>query len=772
MNTKIETVNIDVIGMTCASCAMNVEKVLRKSDGVNSANVSIANNQARIDYDPVITNLNTLRSSVAEIGYELLIEIIEQEQKDRLNNLELLKLRRKLIVAVAFSLPLAVLSMYFHHHNFTTAFIMFLLSLPVIFFSGSHFFSRAAKQVIKAVFTMDALVSLGVGSAFLYSLVILFFPEVLGADGSCYDVYFEAAAIIITLVLLGKNLEERTKRKANDSVKSLMKLQSKKAILSVNDLEVEIDIDKLKKDDIVIVKHGEKIPIDGIIISGSASVDESMINGESVPIDKIIGDEVIGGSVNLNGYLKMRVQKTGTETMLAKIIKVVENAQNSKPEIQKLADKISSVFVPAIILLAGLVFSYWYFMGNDFQQGIISMATVLVVACPCALGLATPTAIIAGIGRASELGVLIKDAGSQEALSMIDTVIFDKTGSLTVGKPEVSEEIWFQGEIIEIPLNPALKKVEIIGANMLNGGLEVISYDQSELSIPSNESINLKEILYSLESLSSHPLAKAVTNHYEKLELNKIEPESFESFAGFGILGRFFGKDYYVGSENFIRSIGVQFSLSDEIKKKGVALAVFADSEKVLALICLRDKIKESSICAVQFLLNRGIEVILSSGDNEQVVEQTAKSLGINKYYFRQTPIDKAELIKSLQDNGKRVAMLGDGVNDAPALVSANVGIAMANGSDLALESAEIAILNGDLSKFIDSYRLSLKIKSIIRQNLFWAFFYNLIMIPIAAGLFIGSGITLNPMIAAGAMAISSISVVSNSLRLKFFKKY
>ena len=454
-----------------------------------------------------------------------------------------------------------------------------------------------------------------------------------------------------------------------------------------------------------------------------------MINGESIPNDKTIGDKVIGGSVNLNGYLKIKVEKTGSETMLSQIIKVVESAQNSKPEIQKLADKISSIFVPTIIIIALFVFCYWYFIDLNLSQAIISMATVLVVACPCALGLATPTAIIAGIGRASEMGVLIKDANAQETLSDINAVIFDKTGSLTIGKPKISSIIWFR--------------------------------DESE---------KFKDLIYSLESLSSHPLARAISNYFENQGRKIIIPESFNSLAGFGISGVFDNESYYIGSEKYVRDNGIICNFEDKINEDASALAFFADSKSVICAIALSDTIKNESITAIQFLQKNNIEVILSSGDNEKTVANAAKKLGIKSYYSRQTPIDKNILIKELQKNGKKVAMLGDGINDAPALAQADAGIAMANGSDLAIESAQIALLNGDLSKFISAYRLSKKMKNIIRENLFWAFIYNIIMIPIAGGLFIHQGLTLSPMLAGAAMALSSISVVSNSLRLKFFK--
>jgi Cu2+-exporting ATPase len=607
------------------------------------------------------------------------------------------------------------------------------------FFFRSQFFINAWKQARHKKANMDTLVALSTGIAFLFSAFNTFFPEFWHARGLHAHVYYEAAAVVIAFISLGKLLEEKAKSNTSSAIKKLMGLQPKTVKILADGAEQEIQIAQVKVGHRIIVRPGEKIPVDGVVVTGSSYVDESMISGEPVPVEKESGAKVFAGTVNQKGSFQFDAEKVGGDTLLAQIIKMVQQAQGSKAPVQKLVDKIAGIFVPVVIDIAALTFVAWLIAGGDnaFTHGLLTSVTVLVIACPCALGLATPTAIMVGVGKGAENNILIKDAESLELAHKVNAIILDKTGTITEGKPVVTDFIW---------------KVQ----------------DEALMTY--------KQILYTLESQSEHPLAEAVVSRLHSEDVKRITLESFESVTARGVKGKLHGKTYFIGNKKFIDEAGAHAdeevqTIASRLQAEAKTVVYFSSEERVLAVIAIADKIKATSQAAIRSLQARGIEVYMLTGDNEQTAKAVATQLGLQHYKADVLPSDKAEFIKKLQQQGKVVAMVGDGINDSHALAQADVSIAMGKGSDIAMDVAKMTLITSDLQSVPKALNLSTKTVMGIRQNLFWAFVYNIIGIPIAAGvLYPLNGFLLDPMIAGAAMALSSVSVVGNSLRLRVAK--
>lgn len=725
-----------VLNMSCASCAASTETAVKNADGVVSAAVNFASGNLSVEYLPNIADALTLQQAVRDAGFDLLIEEedLQQENLDAIQQRKFNQLKKKTIWAVILSFPVMVIGMFFMNIPYANE-IMWILSTPVIFWLGRDFFVNAWKQAKHRSANMDTLVALSTGIAYVFSVFNMFFADFWQERGLEAHVYFEAAAVIIAFILLGKLLEERAKGNTSDAIKKLMGLQPKTVILIKDDnTEVQISIEEVKKDDVILVKPGEKIAVDGVVISGSSYVDESMLSGEPIPLLKEENEKVFAGTINQKGSLRFRAVKVGKETMLAQIIKTVQDAQGSKAPVQKLVDKIASVFVPIVIGIAILTFIIWMIFGgeNSLAQGLLAAVTVLVIACPCALGLATPTAIMVGVGKGAEQGILIKDAESLELAKKVTAIVLDKTGTITEGKPAVTDVSWL------------------------------------------NNDDSTKEILYSLEKQSEHPLADAVVKHLGLLKT--IDLTSFDSVTGKGAKAVYNQTTYFVGNKNLLAEENIQISeelihLADKWATEAKTVIWFADSKKALAVLAISDKIKETSVQAIKQLQEMDIELYILTGDNQATAKAIAEQTGIKHFKAEVLPQQKADFIKELQKQGKVVAMVGDGINDSTALATADVSIAMGKGSDIAMDVAKMTIISSDLTKIPQAIHLSKQTVATIKQNLFWAFIYNIIGIPIAAGiLYPFNGFLLNPMIAGAAMALSSVSVVSNSLRLKWKK--
>ena len=772
--SDIKKISLPVLEMSCASCAINVENILKEQAGVVSATVNYASESAFIEFDTKATDLNKIKKAVVDIGYDIVIDESEKKEEiiKELEEIRIKELRLKVIVAFAFSIPVFILSMFFHQLGVRSSefgeiknWILLVLTIPVIVFCGKEFFINAFKLAKHFMTNMDTLVALGTGIAFLFSAFNTIFPQFLINAGLTPHVYYESAAIIILFILLGKLLEERSKSKASSAIKKLIGLQPKTLTVVRNGNEIVVTLKEVKVNDIVLVKPGEKIPVDGKVVNGNSFVDESMLTGEPVAaekgpeearVSKARQQQVFAGTINQKGVLEISARKVGKETMLSQIINLVQEAQSSKPPIQKLVDRIAAIFVPGIIIIALITFIVWYFIipSTSFAMALTNMISVLIIACPCALGLATPTALIVGIGKAAEKGILIKDSHALEIAHKIDCIVFDKTGTITVGKPEVTNLI-------------------------------AVSNQQSAISENNEIKSEYKDIIYSIESQSTHPLAEAIADRLKTENANKIPLESFENISGKGIKAKVNGEYYYIGNENYIKEVtGKEKVLTGRdlsIQTSGNTIVYFADSKQILALIALSDKIKVTSKQAISELKKMGIEVAMITGDNKNTASEIAIEAGINNYKAEVLPTEKGNYIKELQNRYKTqhtkyktknnhyyVAMVGDGINDSAALAQADLGIAMASGSDIAIESAGITLMNSDLRNVVSAITLSKRTIQTIKQNLFWAFFYNIIAIPIAAGcLYPAFHYLLNPMIAGIAMAFSSLTVVTNSLRLK-----
>jgi len=725
-----------VLEMTCASCAVSVESILKSQKGVVSAAVNFATANVLVEYIPGIIDATDLKKAVQSIGYDVFVD----ETKDEAATIESLQLekftllKKKTYWALALSTPLVVIGMFFMNMPYANA-IMWLLSTPVVLWLGRDFFKNAWKQAKQRSANMDTLVALSTGVAYLFSVFNTLFPHFWHQRGLHAHVYFEASAVVIAFILLGKMLEEKAKGNTSTAIKKLMGLQPKTVtIVHEGGHQMEMPIEQVQIGNIVLVKPGEQIAVDGTLISGNSYVDESMLSGEPLPVLKFENEKVFSGTINQKGSFQFRAEKIGGETMLAHIIKMVQDAQGSKAPVQKLVDKIAGVFVPVVIFIAIASFITWNILGdeNGFTQGLLALVTVLIIACPCALGLATPTAIMVGVGKGAEMGILIKDAESLELAKKISAVILDKTGTITEGKPLVTNEFYV------------------------------------------DESAQVKQIVFSIEKLSEHPLADAVVKHLN--EQKTIDISNFESITGKGAKADFGGKTYFIGNKALLeeQEITMDDILTEQAEKwskEAKTVIWFSNSKKTLAMYAIADQIKPTSKSAVDELQLNGIDVFMLTGDNEASAKAIAERVGIQHYKAGLLPEQKAEFVKQLQAQGKVVAMVGDGINDSTALAQADVSIAMGKGSDIAMDVAKMTIISSDLKKIPEAIRLSRLTVATIKQNLFWAFIYNLIGIPIAAGiLYPINGFLLNPMIAGAAMALSSVSVVSNSLLLKWRK--
>lgn len=734
-------------GMSCASCAASIESMLGSRSGIMSANVNLASEQVSVAYDPAVISLAQIEKDVSDLGFKLITrELSDFEVKD-LESARLVALKRRTFISFICSIPVVVLAVLFHHLPYVN-WIMLFLTVPVLVWSGREFYIIAWKRMLHGSANMDTLVALGTGSAFLFSTFNTLFPRVMIRYGLVPQVYFESAAVIISFILLGRYFEEKAKRKTAESIKSLMRLGVRTARVVRNGVEKEMLITKIVPGDILIIRPGEKIPTDGQVTEGHSLVDESMFTGESVPVAKAPGDKVIGGTVNTEGSLTMVAEKVGNETMLARIIKLVQEAQGSKAPVQKLADRVASVFVPVVLILAVLTFVVWtvFQPGNGIPVNFITAVTVLVIACPCALGLATPTALMVGMGKAAHLGILIRDAESLETVCKTTALVLDKTGTITLGKPAVEGVFW-----------------------------------GSDIELKSERYFVMKAVC-AIERRAEHVYADAIYRYFSVAtgpDNDQPVPEffhgvsDFKNFPGRGVTAVYEGSTFHIGNRAFMEEGNIAMSreimeLGEQWQTRHQTVVYLAKDLASKAVVALSDPVRPSAAAAIKMVGDLGIDVYLLSGDNPAITGAVAHATAITRFKGAMTPVEKAEFIEELKTRGAIVAMVGDGINDAPALAVSNTGIAMGTGTDIAMETARITLIKGDLSKLVTMFRLSEATLKTIRQNLFWAFIYNIITIPVAAGfLYPFTGFLLNPMFAGAAMAFSSVSVVTNSLRLR-----
>ena len=725
-----------VLGMTCASCAGSAESMAKYTPGVGKAEVNYGTGNLNVEFLPNITSSEQIRKAVQDGGYDLLLEDENKQQEtlEAIHAEKFRKLKNKTIWAVILSLPVVIIGMFFMNMPYGNE-IMWAFSTPVVLWLGKDFFINAWKQAKHRSANMDTLVALSTGIAYIFSVFNMLFMDFWHQRGLHAHVYFEAAAVIVAFILLGKLLEEKAKGNTSSAIKKLMGLQPKTVIvIEADGTERQKAIEDVNAGDIILVKPGEKIAVDGMVVSGNSYVDESMLSGEPVPVLKKENEKVFAGTINQKGSFQFKAVKVGKETMLAQIIKMVQDAQGSKAPVQKLVDKIAGIFVPVVISIAILTFILWYFLGGDngVVQGLLAAVTVLVIACPCALGLATPTAIMVGVGKGAENGILIKDAESLELAKKVNAIVLDKTGTITEGRPQVTGIQWLNNE------------------------------DAT------------KDVLLSIEKQSEHPLAEAVVKNLEGVSTTVLS--NFDSITGKGAKADYNNDTYYVGNKKLLAENNITIAdqlqqQADEWGTQSKTVIWFANSKQALSVIAISDKIKETSVAAIKEMQDMGIDLYMLTGDNEATAKAIASQTGIKHYKAEVLPQHKADFVKELQAQGKVVAMVGDGINDSTALATADVSIAMGKGSDIAMDVAKMTIISSDLTKIPQAIRLSKQTVATIKQNLFWAFIYNLIGIPIAAGiLYPINGFLLNPMIAGAAMALSSVSVVSNSLRLKWKK--
>ena len=750
MNTKTYKIK----GMHCASCASIIEKTFKKVDGVSVAEANYGNESVKVSFDETKTSPENLSQKIEPLGYSLLIE----GAREKLSYVS--EMRAKVISAI----PLAVISVFvmgweilgkysvvpamsftveeFFHHLMPlfATYVLFVVGKPYLL--GFYRFLRYGKA------NMDTLIGIGTSAAFLYSFAVTAFEDVLKLFINVEATYYDVTIIVITFIALGKYLEARSKLKTGDAIEKLLNLQAKTALVIRDGKEIEIPIGEVKHNDLIIVKPGAKIPVDGVITEGKSFVDESMVTGEPMPVGKEVGYSVVAATLNKTGSFTFKATKVGGETLLAQIIKMVEEAQGSRAPIQALADKISGVFVPVVLVISFVTLGAWLLIGTQylgFSQalsfGLVSFVGILVIACPCALGLAPPTAIIVGVGKGAKEGILIKDAATLEKLHKVNTVVVDKTGTITVGRP-------------------TLVDIEILAKEVGHQGIPMSDLREQEFI----------SILSSLEKKSEHPIAEAILNYSLKKNIKIENVSNFESISGKGLKGTISGVEYFVGNVKLVEDLGISFDSSklEQYTMQGKTPVLLATAEKVLGFVTVADEIKAESKKAVADLHKLGIKVIMLTGDDERAARYMASLVGIDDVVAHVLPADKLSKIKKLQEEGRIVAMAGDGVNDAPALAQADVGIAMGTGTDVAIESAGITLLHGDISKLVKAIKLSKITMRGIKQNLFWAFIYNIVGIPLAAGLFYPIfGWLLSPVFAGFAMAMSSVSVVGNSLRIK-----
>ena len=736
--------NYTVTGMSCASCANAVEKALNKNNDIN-ASVNFATEKLNIEYDEKKYNFDKIREIVESAGYGLVEDMIE-DKKMELYQEKIKSLKNRLILAIIFVVPLLYISMghmlgavlpeflnpKVNPLNFALA--QFVLTLPIIY-AGRDFFLHGFKNLVRKSPTMDSLIAIGATAAVLYGIYATF--RIVTVDPEAYmDLYYETAGTIITLILFGKLLEAKTKGQTSSAIKKLIGLQPKKAKIIENGAEKEVLIENLKVGDIVIVKPGEKIAVDGRIVEGATSIDESMLTGESLPVSKKVGDKVVGGSINKNGSIRFEATEIGKNTVLSQIIKLVEEAQGSKAPISRMADIVSAYFVPIVIGIAIITGIAWFLSGSGLVTALSFFIAVLVIACPCALGLATPTSIMVGTGKGAENGILIKSGEALETAHKIKTVVFDKTGTITKGKPVLTDLIAYG------------------------------KYNENELL----------KIAASVENDSEHPLAEAIVNKAKEKNIEIKPYEKFRAMPGYGIRAIFEGKEVQIGNRKLMenREINVEISQKDYdiLSNEGKTPMYISIDNELAGLVAVADVIKETSKEAIEKLKKMGIKTIMLTGDNEKTAKFIAKQVGIDDVISEVLPYQKSQKVKELQEKDEFVAMVGDGINDSPALAQANVGIAIGNGTDVAIESADIVLIRNDLRDVAGAIALSKATITNIKENLFWAFFYNVLGIPFAAGIFYAffNGPKLDPTIAAFAMSFSSVSVLGNALRLKFFK--
>ncbi len=713
---------LTISGMHCASCALIIDKALKKIPSIKNSVTNFSTSKTTVEYNPSKIKIEQITKKIQALGYSA------EEQKDpykqeQIKKKELKNLKSKLIFSLILAIPAFILGMFFMKSPLIPYqdFVLWALATPIQFYVGSQFYKGAFGALKNKTANMDTLIALGTSAAYFFSIYAVLSGE--------HHQYFEASAVLITLVVLGKYLEAIAKGKTSEAIKKLMHLTPKKATVIRNKKEIIIPISEIKLNDIILIKPGAKIPVDGLIIEGHSSINESMITGESIPVEKKKGDQVIAGTINKHGSFKFKATKIGKNTTLAQIIKLIEEAQGKKAPIQRFADTVSAYFVPVVILIAILTFSSWYFIFNaELSFALIASVAVLVIACPCALGLATPTAIMVGTGKGAKKGILIKGGDALETAHKLKYIIFDKTGTITKGVPEVTDII---------PLNKKTKKQTL-------------------------------QIAASIEKNSEHPLAESIVNHAKNIKLKKIT--NFKAIPGHGVTCKINKNTYHLGNLKLLKKHKIKTSSSkkiDSLEKQGKTVMLLAENKELIALIAVADTIKETSPRAVKYLQNLGLKVYMITGDNQRTAEAIAKKANIKHIFSEVLPEDKAKYVKKLQRKGK-VAMVGDGINDAPALAQADIGIAMGSGTDVAMETGNVVLMRNNLIDVPRSIKLSKITMSKIKQNMFWALFYNTLGIPIAAGvLYPFTGWLLNPMIAGAAMAFSSVSVVTNSLLMK-----
>ncbi len=721
-----------VDGMTCASCASSLESYLSHAQGVKEVAVNYAGKSLQVSYDPAKISPQDLDNKAGEIGFHLILNQKDHSSNKIESKLELKRfnnLKKRLLISIIFSLPVFIISMFLPGHLPFEPFILLLLSVPVIFFGGREFYVNAWKRIRHGSANMDTLVALSTGIAFLFSAFNTFFPSILESRGLETHVYYESAVIIITLILLGRYLEEKARLGTTQAIRNLMDLQPERMTVLRNGKQLDIDISEAMIGDFAIVKPGERIPVDGKVRKGESYVDESMITGEPLAVAKTKGKEVYAGTINKDGHLRIYTTKLPGDTLLSSIINLVREAQGAKPPVQRLADRIAGVFVPAVIMTALIAAGIWWIAGPEprITHTVLILITVLIIACPCALGLATPTALMVGIGKGALNNILIRDVSALENAGKLDTVLLDKTGTITTGKVSV-ENVTFK---------------------------------------PGEDHIVLSQYWKAMENLSSHPLAEAITSHWKDME--DIEVSEFKNITGKGLKCKINNNIFLTGNFSMMKEEGIETKLPwlNE-DTSGNTLIYLARNSEVVGAMTLSDQIRPNSRTEIEKLEQLGLRVELLTGDREQTAQKIAAEAGIRSVHASMLPADKENYVHQLQDHGKHVCMVGDGINDAPALARANIGIAMGSGTDIAMESADITIMGNGIEQVRTAILLSRATMRTIRQNLFWAFIYNIIAIPVAAGaLYPAFGLLLNPMIAGGAMAFSSVSVVLNSLRLK-----
>lgn len=754
----------DIKGMTCSSCSAHVEKAVKKLEGIQKVNVNLLSNNMTVEYNEKVLNDEKIINAVTNEGYGASLCETEKEETRKVQEIEegkdeIKSMKKRLIISVCFLIPLMYIAMYhmisdwfkipiphiiqtiFHgsENAITFGFTQLLLLLPIVYVNRNYFIV-GFKRLFKGSPNMDSLIAIGSTAAIVYGIVAIYMigyglghNQIEIVKKYTMDIYFESAGTILTLITVGKYLEAKSKGKTSDAIKKLINLAPKTAIVIREENEIEVNFEEIVIGDIIVIKPGGGIPVDGIIIEGSSTIDQSSITGESVPVEKKVGDSVVSGTINKNGYFKMKATKVGNDTTLSQIIKLVEEASNSKAPISKLADKVSGIFVPCVITIAILATAFWLLQGQTIEFALSIGIAVLVISCPCALGLATPVAIMVGTGKGAQNGILIKSAESLEILHSVDTIVLDKTGTITEGKPKVTNII---------------------------------------------TDINEKELLKiagSLEKNSEHPLAEAIIEKAKEENIDLIEVSEFEAVVGRGIIGKIDGRKYYGGNLKLMEEYNINVNHSkkqaEEFSKQGKTVLYFANEESIIGTIAVADTLKLTSKQAIKELKRKNKQIVMLTGDNKIVAETIGKEIGITEIVSEVLPQDKEKEVYKLQKEGKKVAFVGDGINDSPALVRADVGLAIGSGTDIAIESADIVLMKNDLFDVVTAINLSKAVIKNIKMNLFWAFFYNAIGIPVAAGVFyLGLGLKLNPMIGAATMSLSSVCVVTNALRLKRFK--